>query len=109
MQTVLVSAGEDGTLTVALRGEIDFVNSARVGGVIRAAVARQRPSAVRVEMSGVTFLDSSGIGALVTAMNAAREVQAAYRVEHPSPMVLDQLRITGLLEAFGLAGPGSGD
>jgi anti-sigma B factor antagonist len=104
MQTVVVDAGPENTLVVTLRGEIDFTNAASIVETIRAAVAQQQPALVRVELAEVTFLDSSGIGALVYAMRAAEEVQAAYRVERPIPEVFAQLRLTGLLEAFGLAG-----
>jgi anti-sigma B factor antagonist len=102
MQAVSVSTETDGSLGIALRGELDFTNSAPVVEVIRTAVAEGRPTQVRVAMAEVTFLDSSGIGVLVNAMKAAEEVGAGYRVEHPSPRVLDQLRIAGLLEVFGL-------
>jgi anti-sigma B factor antagonist len=106
MQAVAVDVDPDSTLVVTLRGEIDFTNSASVAETIRAAVLQQRPTLVRVGLADVTFLDSSGIGALVQAMRAAVEVRAAYRVERPIPEVRAQLGMTGLLEAFGLAGPG---
>jgi anti-sigma B factor antagonist len=105
MPLMSLTTGEDGTLGVTLRGEIDFSNASEINDRIRAAVNRERPTFVRVEMADVTFLDSSGIGVLVTAMRAADEIQAGYRVEHPSPKVYDQLRMTGLLEVFGLTEP----
>jgi anti-sigma B factor antagonist len=105
MQTVSVGTVAPGTLQVLLRGEIDFTNSAEVVETIRQAVARERPTIVRVELAELTFLDSSGIGVLVNAMKAAQEVEASFRVDHPSPKVIDQLRMTGLLEVFGLADP----
>jgi anti-sigma B factor antagonist len=108
MQALSISTGTDGVLGVTLRGEIDFTRSAQISEAIRAAVERERPGVVRVEMAEVTFLDSSGIGVLLAAMKAAQQVLAAYRVEHPSPKVFDQLRMSGLLEAFGLGEPGSG-
>jgi anti-sigma B factor antagonist len=100
---VSVSSGADGTLDVVLRGEIDYTNAAGIVEAVRAAVETGRPSSVRVEMAEVTFLDSSGIGVLVHAMKAAEEVRAAYRVDNPNPKVFDQLRMVGLLEAFGLS------
>ncbi|MEV4836701.1 STAS domain-containing protein [Nonomuraea sp. NPDC049486] len=100
----VVSVGEvtDGTLTVVLRGDIDFTNAARVRETISSAVTARRPRAVRVEMGEVTFLDSSGVGVLVDAMKSAWEVEAGFRVVNPTPRVFDQLRIAGLLDAFGL-------
>jgi len=93
MEEVSVDERADGSLRIVLRGEIDFNNAASVIEVIRGAVARQRPE----------HLDSSGLAVLVNAMKAAEAVGAAYRVEQPNLKVTDQLRITGLLEPFGLA------
>jgi len=103
MDVVSVGTVTDGTLPVVLRGEIDFTNAARVREAVSSAVAGRRPSAVRIDMAEVAFLDSSGVGVLVDAMKAAWEVKAAFRVDRPSPRVFDQLRIAGLLEAFGLS------
>ena len=102
MENVSVVAQPDGGLDVVLRGEIDFTNAAEAIQLIRSEIARQRPTRVRVEMGEVTFLDSSGIAVLVNGMRAAEAVGASYRVEHPNQKVLDQLRITGLLEPFGI-------
>ena len=102
MQALTITTRTDDTLDLALRGEIDFTNAAPIGQAIHSAVGGARPTAVRVDIAEVTFLDSSGISVLVTAMRAAEQVQASYRVEHPNPKVLDQLRTAGLLEAFGL-------
>lgn len=102
MQPVSVSTGADGALDVVLTGEIDFTNSARVVGAIRDGAGRTAPAAIRVDLAGVTFLDSSGIGVLVHAMRLAEERDVGFVVEHPNPKVFDQLRMSGLLEPFGL-------
>lgn len=100
MQSVSVTADPNGTLDVALFGEIDFTNSAQVLDVIRDGAQRAHPAAIRVQMAQVTFLDSSGIGVLVHTMRLAEELDAAFRVQHPAPKVYDQLEMSGLLEAF---------
>ncbi|GAB7041530.1 MULTISPECIES: STAS domain-containing protein [Catenuloplanes] len=102
MEPVSMSADPGRTLGVTLAGEIDFSNAAGVLDRIRVEVDARRPPAVRVDLAAVTFLDSSGIGVLVNVMKLAQARHAAFRVEHPNPKVRDQLRITGLLTAFGL-------
>jgi anti-sigma B factor antagonist len=101
MRALSISTGALG-LDLTLRGQIDFAQASDIAATIREAVERTRPETVRVDLAAVTFLDSSGIGVLVTAMRAAQRVRASYRVEHPSRKVYDQLRIAGLLEAFGV-------
>ena len=105
MDSVSVVTAAEARLRVVLRGEIDFANAAQIIQRIRQAIARHRPQAVEVDLSAVTFLDSTGIGVLVNAMRAAHGAGAAYRVDRPNLKVRDQLRITGLLEPFGLATP----
>ena len=107
MTPVSIAPLADGVLDVFLRGEIDYTNAAPVTQTVTEAVERVRPAAVRVDLTEVTFLDSSGIGVLITGMKAAREISAEYRVRGPNPKVLDQLRITGLAELFTVddAGP----
>jgi stage II sporulation protein AA (anti-sigma F factor antagonist) len=100
MTPVSIDTRHDGVLDVVLRGEIDYTNAAAVTQTVTKAVDQVRPTAVRVDLTEVTFLDSSGIGVLITGMKAAREIAADYRVRGPNPKVLDQLRITGLAELF---------
>lgn len=102
MEAVSVSAAADGVLWVALRGEIDFTNSAAVLEVIRDGVQRAEPTEIRVAMAEVTFLDSSGIGVLVHVMRLAEDLDVGFRVENPAAKVSEQLRMSGLAEAFGL-------
>jgi anti-sigma B factor antagonist len=106
MEAVTVTAGGDGLVDVALHGEIDFTNAPSVLREIRAGVDGGAPAEIRIDLHGVTFLDSSGIGVLVHVMNLAEERGASFRVERPGPKVLDQLHMSGLTEIFGLAEAG---
>jgi anti-sigma B factor antagonist len=92
-------------LAIALYGEIDFSNSASVVEQIGPAMTQAQPSEVEVDIAGVTFLDSSGIGVLVTAYRAATSAGAAFRVVGPSRFVYEQLRMTGLVDLFGIDPP----
>src|SRR2546429_9707879 len=96
MTPVSLITRPDGVLDVVLRGEIDYTNAGPVTDALRAAVERDRPVAIRVDLSAVTFLDSSGIGVLVSGMNAARAASADYPGDGPNAKVLGPLPITGL-------------
>jgi anti-sigma B factor antagonist len=100
MTPVSLHTRPDGVLDVVLRGEIDYTNAAPVADALCGAVDRDRPAAVHVDLTEVTFLDSSGIGVLISGMKAARAAAADYRVDGASTKVLEQLRITGLIELF---------
>src|SRR5689334_20222844 len=100
MPPVVLTMRDTRVLEVLLRGEIDYTNSWPVTEAVRQAIERDRPAAVHVDLREVTFLDSSGIGVLISAMKAARAAGADYRVLAPNPKVLSQLEITGLTELF---------
>jgi anti-sigma B factor antagonist len=99
---------QDGVLEVSLFGDIDFANSATVRETIRVAVSEKRPTAVRIDLKAVTFLDSSGIAVLVIAGRVATAAEARYTVVNPTPAVYEHLRMTGLAELFGVPRPDSG-
>lgn len=51
---------KDGSMQIALSGEIDLANAAVVEDEIRDAVSH-KPSAVSVDLTDLTYLDSCGI------------------------------------------------
>jgi anti-sigma B factor antagonist len=108
-EPVRITTQDDGALDVALYGDIDFANSPAVREALRAAVAQAAPPAIRVDLSAVTFLDSSGIAVLVIAHRLATAAKARFLVENASPAVHEHLRLTGLTELFGMARPGESD
>lgn len=64
------SADHDGSLVAVVRGELDMLSASMLDAELEAATAR-RPATLVVEMSAVTFLDSSGCHALVRAHRRA--------------------------------------
>lgn len=55
---------------MALEGDVDLQNSPEVRKILLVAVDRKRP--VVVDLSGVDYIDSSGIAALVEALQRSR-------------------------------------
>ena len=53
-----------------------------------------------VDLGGVEFLDSTGLGVLVAGLNRAREVGGSLALVCPQERVLKLFRITGLDEVF---------
>src|SRR4051794_25030882 len=94
----------DGAAIIDVRGELDVTTVSAFRNLLVDAIRRQRPARVVVDMLRVTFMDSTGIGALVVGYNAAHEIGADFVVRNPSQFVLRQLHITGLTDVFGLPG-----
>ena len=57
---------------------------------------------VVIDLSPLTFIDSTGLGALVSALNHANAAGTALRVVCPAERLLKLFRITGLHEVFQL-------
>ncbi len=53
-----------------------------------------------IDLAGVEFLDSTGLGVLVAGLNRAREVGGSLSLVCPQERVLKLFRITGLDEVF---------
>ena len=95
----------DGAIVVEARGSLDAATVAELRATLLDTLHRQRPRAMIVDLTFVTFMDSMGMGALVAGYEAARDIGARFTVRNPSEFVQQQLRVTGLAEMFGL-GPG---
>lgn len=87
---------------LALRGEVDLATSSLLEGWLEAAQTELRP--VVVDLSGVTFLDSTGLKALVLAR---RRGELHVRGEHG--VIRTALGITGLDRVLLEEEPVSGD
>ncbi len=93
----------DGVLVVDVRGTLDAATVDALREALLATLHTQRPATMIVDLTFVTFMDSMGIGALVTGYNAAREVGSRFVLRNPSEFVHRQLRVTGLADLFGLS------
>ncbi len=56
---------DDGVLTVLLSGEIDHHTARRIREETDSLIQQRRPSLLRLDFSGVGFMDSSGIGLIM--------------------------------------------
>lgn len=81
--------------TLAVGGELDLATAAQFRTSIGALLGTGCRHVV-VDLSEVTFLDSSGLGALVWAAHRMRSAGGEFSVANPNPKILPTLRITGL-------------
>ncbi|MBM2622663.1 STAS domain-containing protein [Actinoplanes sp. LDG1-06] len=92
----------DGAIVVDVRGSLDAATVGALRETLLGTIQRERPVTLIVDLTFVTFMDSQGIGTLVTGYNVAREVGTKFVLRNPSEFVHRQLRVTGLAEMFGL-------
>jgi anti-anti-sigma factor len=92
----------DGAIVVDVRGTLDAATVDALRTALLSTLHAERPVTMIVDLTYVTFMDSLGVGALVTGHNAARETGTRFVLRNPSEFVHRQLRVTGLTEMFGL-------
>jgi anti-sigma B factor antagonist len=92
----------DGAIVVDVRGTLDAATVDALREALLSTLHAERPTTMIVDLTFVTFMDSMGVGALVTGYNAARETGTRFALRNPSEFVHRQLRVTGLAEMFGL-------
>jgi anti-sigma B factor antagonist len=91
------------TVRLELHGEIDVATVGQVRDAVIAALTRHDPSMVVLDFQNVSFIDSIGVGELVTCHRAATVFGATLMLENLAPFPHRQLWATGLLGLFGLA------
>jgi anti-anti-sigma factor len=95
-----ISAQPDGgdVLRLVLAGEMDLASAGQLTDATDKAVATERPTEILVDLAAVTFIDSTGIRALLTAQRIADEQGVGLRVVHAHGVVARVLTMTGLLD-----------
>jgi anti-anti-sigma factor len=63
--TMLLVDATSSVVTIAISGEIDIAGHAQIGSDLLAALAGRRPTALVLDLTGVTFIDSSGLAVLI--------------------------------------------
>jgi anti-anti-sigma factor len=82
-------------------GDVDQDTAPELLHALTTAIGEAGPSVVEVEMRHVTFMDSSGVGALLAANRLARPRGATLRVRNPVPAVRMVLDVTNVWQLLG--------
>jgi anti-sigma B factor antagonist len=105
----VTAARTDAGGRVVVTGEVDCSTAPRMTACIDSVLAAA-PAEVVVDLTGVTFLDSAGLHALVSAHSRAADAGAGLRVLVATRAVLRPIQVTGLWDvlAVELVEPGAG-
>jgi len=96
---VFERSDRDGRAVLAVTGEIDLAVAARFRQELETLVADSSGPAV-VDLSGVGFIDSSGIRELLTARLAAQTAGGELTLLNPSTPCRRVLEVSGVLTEF---------
>ena len=98
--TISTSLAADGTSTIHVRGDIDIAASEDLKAALINEVTRRRPPSLVVDMLHVTFIDSTGLAALLAAQRAAQGLGTSLVVRQVSTFLERQLRMAGIYEVL---------
>ncbi|WP_432171872.1 STAS domain-containing protein [Streptomyces sp. 1222.5] len=92
---------ENNTVHVGVFGELDVFTGPELRTLVIECLD-QRPAHLVLDVSGVSFCDSSGLAALLEAHKSALQAGATFTIDGVRPAMRHVLRITGLDTRLGL-------
>jgi len=84
---------------VSLAGEVDMLTANRLSSVVNEVLA-DPPNRIVLDLAGVTFCDSQGLGTLVVLSRKASRAQSLLVLTNVGEFLLRVLDITGLRSAL---------
>ena len=91
-----------GEAVVSLVGEIDVSTASRVAATVAEVIQVDAPPRVVLDMAGITFCDSQGLGTLVVLSRKATMAQSYLLLTNVGDFLLRVLDITGLRGALAI-------
>jgi anti-sigma B factor antagonist len=95
--SITTAAVSDGSVRVEVRGAVDVATADLLETALNAALTSQ-PTAIVVDLNALTFMDSSGIGALVHGYHRARTTPIAFTVVNCPDLTGRVLSVLGVYE-----------
>jgi anti-sigma B factor antagonist len=95
----------DGEHTLVLRGELDLNSAPLLNATIRPICADPATSALVLDLSRLTFMDSTGIHALLLTKQLCHEQGFQFFLIPGEAQAHRVLKITGLLDRLPIRGP----
>jgi len=89
---------EQEALIIAFEGEVDLEHSPKAREVLLAGVKQDK--SILVDLSGVTYIDSSGVASLVEAFQRAKDQGSGFALVAVNPAALRVLRLARLDKVF---------
>lgn len=99
-QLEITEVDHDGTCRLVMRGELDVASAHSVGDRLHTLLADHRR--IIIDLSELSFIDSTGLGVLVRATEAADQNGVMLTIAALSETVMRVVELTGLAERLHL-------
>ncbi|MEW8957995.1 hypothetical protein MHOCP_14900 [Moorella humiferrea] len=94
MQVFFSSEGKE--LWARVKGEVDLENADLLRRELEASLDHARPQVLLLDLEGVTFMDSSGLGVILGRYRRLKKEGGRVVICRPQPQVRRLLEISGL-------------
>ena len=84
------------SVTVYVRGEIDHHTAVTIRNGIDAVLFEKRPEQLRLDLSAVSFMDSSGLGLIMGRLSVMKELGGHLLILNPSRETQSILSLAGM-------------
>lgn len=91
---------QTGVTILDVTGRIDLSSSPTVRKVLLQELREKSTPRVIMNLSGVNYIDSSGVASLVEGLKLARELNLRFMLFGLNPLVREVLQLTHLLSVF---------
>ena len=94
----MIDSVEDSVARLVIAGDVDLAVLSPIREAVTRCLADEACTALTMDLSGVTFIDSSGLGVLVASRREAREAAKRFQVTGATGRTADIIEATGLTE-----------
>ena len=95
-----ISRRESGNVVILdINGEIDLYNAPEIKEIISKLIEEQKYSII-INLDKVSYIDSSGIGALISSLSNLKKYQGGLKIIHVSGSVRKVFELTKLTSFF---------
>jgi anti-sigma B factor antagonist len=91
----LAERHEGDAVVLSAEGIVDMAAAPTLTEQIR-AILRQRPAALVVDLTGVTFLATAGMSVLMEAYRKSKELAICFRVVAQGPVTVKSMQLLGI-------------
>lgn len=92
----IVSEKRGDTTVAFIKGEVDHHNAKEARNMLDSLIEAEQPVRFGLDLSGVTFCDSSGLGLIMGRMRKCQSVGSTLIVQNPSNAAYRILEIAGM-------------
>lgn len=101
MQLSIETIAVDTAKRIFVSGEVDVSCADELRAAVDAALDEET-TAIEVDLSNVSYIDSTGIGVLVGASHKARAAEVGFSVSNPQRNVSRVLMLLGVYDELGV-------